>query len=254
MNNYEEKQAARKARYEDAAKRAESASNTAYRRVKSIGDMIPFGQPILIGHHSEGRHRADVRRMDNLRSKCVAESQKAEHYAQKAASVGTGGISSDDPEALTKLRIELEGLEKLQEAMKQRNKLIKKNDRAGLAALGLSPEEVERLFTKDCMGCIGYPTYRLANNGANIRRIQKRIVELARNQAREDVEQVCEGYTYREDTTENRVMFEFAGKPSEDIRAILKSNGFKWSPSRGVWVRQLNNAGIYAGKCVKEKI
>lgn len=33
---------------------------------------------------------------------------------------------------------------------------------------------------------------------------------------------------------------------------MLKRNGFKWSPSRGAWVRQLNNAGIYAASQVRK--
>ncbi|MGE8450885.1 MAG: hypothetical protein ACN6OP_09780 [Pseudomonadales bacterium] len=64
------------------------------------------------------------------------------------------------------------------------------------------------------------------------------------------VEVETEGYTYREDVEENRVMFEFDGKPEQNVRDLLKRNAFKWSPSRNAWVRQLTNSGIYAGKMV----
>ena len=49
-------------------------------------------------------------------------------------------------------------------------------------------------------------------------------------------------------------MFEFTGKPDEQVRNVLKRNGFKWSPNRGAWVRQLNNAGIYAGEIVRKAL
>jgi hypothetical protein len=29
----------------------------------------------------------------------------------------------------------------------------------------------------------------------------------------------------------------FPGKPSDEIRARLKSNGFRWSPTAGAWQR-----------------
>ena len=43
-----------------------------------------FGQPILVGHHSEGMHRAAIKRSSNAMDKCVEESKKAEHYDSKA--------------------------------------------------------------------------------------------------------------------------------------------------------------------------
>ncbi|WP_234882873.1 hypothetical protein [Xanthomonas perforans] len=61
-----------------------------------------------------------------------------------------------------------------------------------------------------------------------------------------------DGFTYREDVAENRVMFLFDAKPDQATRTLLKRYGFKWSPSRDgqPWVRQLNNAGIYNGRQV----
>ena len=46
-------------------------------------------------------------------------------------------------------------------------------------------------------------------------------------------------------------MFIFPGKPDEDTRSLLKSHAFKWSPSRGAWVRHLNNAGLWAAKTIR---
>lgn len=35
---------------------------------------------------------------------------------------------------------------------------------------------------------------------------------------------------------------------------MLKSRGFRWSPSEGAWQRLLNNAGIYAARYVVQSI
>lgn len=44
-------------------------------------------------------------------------------------SVGTGGISSDEPQAIEKLKLKLEKLEKHQELMKAANAAIRMKDR-----------------------------------------------------------------------------------------------------------------------------
>lgn len=45
---------------------------------------IPFGQPILVGHHSERRHRKTIERAWNNLGKSVAESEKAKEYQRRA--------------------------------------------------------------------------------------------------------------------------------------------------------------------------
>jgi hypothetical protein len=253
FNPYEQKQAARKERLEDLAERLKEQSNTAYDNARQMASVIPFGQPILVGHHSEGRDRRYRARISGQYDKAAELAAKARYYEERAASVGTGGISSDDPEAVDKLRAELAKLEAAQEKMKQANTLVRKNDRIGLASLGFSETRISQLFTPDFCGRIGFPDYALTNNGANIRRIRKRIEEL--QTAPTDTTERQEGEaTIREDATENRVMLIFPGKPSDEVRAMLKASGFKWSPNRGAWVRFLNNAGRAAAQYVVTKI
>lgn len=259
MNSYEAKQAARKARFEERAAKASAESASTYDRARSMGQSIPFGQPILIGHHSEQRDRNFRNRIHDTYGKAFALQDKASHYASKAASVGTGGISSDDPEAIQKLREELAHVEASQERMKAANKAIRahktpEDQAAALVALGFTEAQAAEAVKPDFCGRVGFPSYALSNNNANARRIKGRIAELEKRGQREDVEKEGNGYTYREDTEENRVMFVFPGKPDEATRAVLKRNAFKWSPSRGAWVRQLNNAGLWAAKCVREAL
>lgn len=259
MNSYEAKQAARKERYEERAANARAESSSTYDRAKSMASAIPFGQPVHVGHHSEKLDRSFRERIHNTYGKAFALQDKAQHYEQKAASVGTGGISSDDPEAIEKLRAELANVEQAQERMKAANKAIRthKTEEARIAALvaqGLTEAQAAELLKPDFAGRVGFPPYSLSNNNASARRIAGRIAELEKLRQRVDVEQEADGYTYREDTGENRVMFVFPGKPDDATRALLKRHAFKWSPSRGAWVRQLNNAGIWAAQEVKKAL
>jgi hypothetical protein len=82
-NDRAEERADRQATYAD---NAASRSAAAFAGVQRISDGIPFGQPILVGHHSEGRARADIRRMDNGMRKGVDESRKADYHAGRAES------------------------------------------------------------------------------------------------------------------------------------------------------------------------
>ncbi len=72
-------------RFGEYAGNAEARSDAAYARVREIGDGIPFGQPILVGHHSERRHRRDIERMDAGMRRSIDENRKAEHYERRAA-------------------------------------------------------------------------------------------------------------------------------------------------------------------------
>lgn len=259
MSSYAERQAARRERLEAAADRAAVASGTTYLRARTMASAIPFGQPILVGHYSEGRDRRYRARIHNTFGKAFAMQDQAQDLARRAAAVGTGGISSDDPEAIAKLHEQLAAAEASQVRMKAVNKAIRANKTpearvAALVAQGFTQERATEMLRPDFCGRIGFPGYALSNNNANIRRIEGRIAELEAAARRVDVEQAGNGYTYREDTDENRVMFLFDCKPDEQTRAVLKANAFKWSPTRGAWVRQLNNAGIYAGKCVREAL
>ncbi|KKN73239.1 hypothetical protein LCGC14_0402240 [marine sediment metagenome] len=120
MNSYEAKQEARKARYEELAEKnqAEAAREFHKGDLREEVSGIPFGQPIRVGHHSEGRHRNAIKRANNAMRRGIEAQSKAGHYAAKAANVGKGGISSDDPEAVVKLREKLAKLEARQERMK----------------------------------------------------------------------------------------------------------------------------------------
>lgn len=259
LNAYEAKLEARRDRYEDRAATARTQSAATHRRAHDMASVIPFGQPILVGHHSERGDRNFRGKISRTFEKSFELHKKAEHYDNKAASVGTGGISSDDPDAVQKLRKQLEGAERTQETMKAVNKAIRsskspESQKAALMALGYTEVQAAQVLEKDCFGQIGFASYSLTNNSANIRRLKGRIADLEKSKQRVEVERAGNGFIYREDTTENRVMFIFEDKPGEATRKLLGDNSFNWSPTRNAWIRKLTNAGIWAAKGVLEKL
>lgn len=181
------------------------------------------------------------------------EYQQIQGLLSKIKSVGMGGISSDDPDALDKLRAKLDRLVQHQKLMKAANAAIRMKDTeagdAKLELLGFDEHEIAQLREPDYCGRVGYPAYELSNNNANIHRIQERIKELEKR----ETEPAPDGWTFPGgevvvNTEENRLQVFFGGKPEPSIREELKSNGFRWAPSQGAWQRQLTDNALRAAK------
>lgn len=83
--NSQERAKAKAERYSDWADKAQQRSADAFNRSEAATAGIPFGQPILVGHHSEKAHRAAIERSWQNMGKSVAESEKAKEHEQKAA-------------------------------------------------------------------------------------------------------------------------------------------------------------------------
>lgn len=74
--------------HEARAERAATEADVRLGMARALGDMIPFGQPILVGHHSEKRHRSHLNKIDtNMRKGVEAhkESVAEERLAASAA-------------------------------------------------------------------------------------------------------------------------------------------------------------------------
>lgn len=256
-NAYEARLEARRERYLALAERARTASAASYDRVRRICEHIPFGQPILIGHHSERHARADQRRIENGMRASIEADNKASYYKQRAASVGTAGISSDDPEALDKIAAKVARLEQTQAIMKAANAIIRKHKCQpsaipALVAAGLSETQAAKLLTPDFCGCVGFPTYSLSNNNANIRRLKDRITQLERLEAQRAAVETADaspveigGVRIMENFDANRLQIFFPAIPSEEIRKQLKSYGFRWCRTEGAWQRHLSTSAKY---------
>lgn len=225
LNTYEQKQQARKERYEELAQKNEAKASSLYQEGRRALELIPFGQPILIGHHSERADRSYRARGLGKLQKSFEISDKAEYYSNKAESVGSAGISSDDPDAIDKLKIKLAKLEEQRQAYKDYNKKQKAKGEPIMEA------------------------FYLTNLGANIRTVTKRIAVLEKRATMETNPDITgPGFILRENKDENRIQFIFDGKPSEEIRTALKRGGFRWSPTNGAWQAYLTNRSRYITK------
>jgi len=258
VNPYEAKQEARRERLQRASERARREEESAHGAAARIWGAIPMGQPILVGHHSERRHRRDLAKADRAMRKSIEANDRSKELASRAAAVGSGGVSSDDPEAVQKLRAQLVKHEREQEQMKRANEAIRKHAKAGaiaqvtaLTELGFSEPTARKLLQKDFVGRVGFPGWALTNNNKNIHRIKKRIAELtARDTApeRAAVTGEVEGIAYEivENREANRVQIRFAAVPSKAVRQRLGAAGFRFSRAEGnAWQRKLSPGAWY---------
>lgn len=220
MNSYEERQEAKREAIRERAEKIRAKAEHLHKEGWERLQSIPFGQPILIGHHSEKSDRSfrsgAVRKID----RSVELATHADELESRADNIGTGGISSDDPEAIAKLELKLLNLKAGHAEMVSQNKAARTN-------------KIEK----------PYAAYQLANSSAAIRSVQKRIDNLkARAETAPMTEKSGNGWTMYEDKDTNRIVITFSGIPSESIRKSLRSYGFLWTPSRTAWTRRATNS------------
>lgn len=258
MNSYEQKRAARIDRLQERAAKAGSTATALWSRGHKMASVIPFGQPILVGHHSEVRDRNYRSRIEGTFRKASEATDKASYYSDKAeAAENNTSISSDDPGATVKLREKIQTAETFQEHMKNVNKLLKGKkgpDRPALNALGINDTSIDMMLTPDFAGRVGYPSYAITNNGANIRTMKQRLELLTSRASDETTEIIINGVKIVENVEENRLQMFFAGKPADNIRTELKSTGFRWSPYNGCWQRQRSNSATWGAKRIAESL
>lgn len=71
-------------RFEDYSDKRGRESDQAHKQVQSICDGIPFGQPILVGHHSERHARKDAERIENGMRKAVKLWETSKYWTMRA--------------------------------------------------------------------------------------------------------------------------------------------------------------------------
>ncbi len=259
QERYDAKIEAKRDRYAERADKARSASHAAFESARVVADGIPMGQPILVGHHSEGRHRRDIARIDRGMRKGIAEESKAAHYAHKAESYGTHGISSDDPGAVGKLRAELAELEQCRELEKTANASMRRAAKKLAKELGRDLTQADHVTLIPTLGlpdtltrsllsyARAFPWLPQFGNGtsASIRRVEKRIAELETVAAMPDRFVRGTGYSVEWNKADNRVQIYFVDRPSDAVIARLKSHGFRWARSIAAWQRHASEGAWY---------
>lgn len=167
-------------------------------------------------------------------------------------------IKSGDEKEIEKLEEKLEGLKELQETMKAANKALRMKDvekgNEALRNMGYSDSKIKELREPDFCGRIGFPNYALQNNNANIHRVESRIKELKVAKEKGTQETECKFFKIVRNTEEMRLQLIFEGKPEPEVREVVKSNGFRWTPSQSAWQRHLNRNSEYSLERVIEAL
>ena len=261
-SNFEERRQNRKDRYEELADQNRQQSEERYQTARNIGSHIPMGQPILVGHHSERGHRADLKRIDNNMRKSIEHDGKARYYEDKVQTIENDNtIYSDDPEAIQKLKQRLSDLEEHQAWMKAVNKLCRSKkltdeqiaehleDEYGLSASGI----LGLLNPQYSYQKRGFQTWQLSNNNANIRRIKERIAQLEKAESEETCERMMGEVKLVDSVEHNRLQIFFPDKPSAEVRTRLKQQGFRWSRQQGCWQRHRSNTATYQAERIVQE-
>jgi hypothetical protein len=228
-------------RREEWANSREAKSNEAFKRtdLSESATGIPFGQPILVGHHSEGAHRRVIARAESAMRAGVEHSNMASHHHYKAAGIRSQldrSIFSDDENAIQAIEDRIAGREQERAKNNAINKIIRRKPKnestpekiEELGALGISEATATLLLEPDFCGRVGIPSYVNQNLGGNISSDRKRLaglkVQLERKEAAEETD---EGVTVT--NSNGWCIVTFAEKPDYSIIKELKDSGFRWS-------------------------
>lgn len=249
---HESRKAARITRYENLIKKHQHLANERYKRYQSISSCIPLGQPILVGHHSERRHRADLKRIDHSMRKLSEHHDKAEYYKTKLESLlNNNNIYSSDEDAINKLEIRLKLIVDKIEAFKQFN--INWKSKGLEEAYKLWP--FRRDIVESIVDCHKWtwndekgqrepidrrilPSYVLTNLNAKLKRYEDKLQSL-KSIKEMDAAVWFESDAVKAVVEDARINVYFNEKPNEQTRMRLKRSpiALKWSPSRSVWTR-----------------
>lgn len=185
-----ERKAARVERLRGWADGREAKAEAAFAGADRIADMIPMGQPILVGHHSEGRHRRDLDRIDRGMRAGIDHGRKAERMAEKATNIeraAAAAIYSDDPDAVEQLEAKLAGLEAERARWKAYNAACRKAKGCTAEALALLDARQRADIASTARTCSSFmgrygqaPSYHVSNLSGNISRLRARLANLKR--------------------------------------------------------------------------
>lgn len=260
MKTYEERQESKikktRARISKAKKIAEENDLSLYGEEKS---GIPMGQPILVGHHSERRHRRHLEKIEEKVRKGYESAKEASRLEDKLhAQESRKAIDSDNPDARELLNFKIQKLDSQRKTAKMINHFIRSGCNVSELAQYLRLNFDEYFADSDLqasrmMESKGFPTWYFTNLGAEVRRLQKRLVELnAMDVGWEPIETEI-GKAYVE---EGRVILSLKEKPNEEGLKAIKSSplAFKWSPTNKVWMRKhtATTQSKFFRKCVSE--
>ncbi|EGY9635542.1 DUF3560 domain-containing protein [Salmonella enterica subsp. enterica serovar Rough O:c:z] len=83
-NTLSDRQEQRAGRFSGYSEKRAGESEQTLEQVDALASVIPFGQPILVGHHSERRARRDAQRIENGMKRAVMLFERAEYWQERA--------------------------------------------------------------------------------------------------------------------------------------------------------------------------
>ena len=173
---------------------------------------------------------------------------------EKYALKNLNAVYSTAEKKLTELeqyRLKLAANIKLQEDMKATNKAhkayLKNPDTKLLGPLSSAMQEVVKNYVPQySWETHPFAPCQLTNNNATIKRMKAHLVTLEYKNEAEEKNEEFTGLTIRRNYDEDRLQLLFDDVPGSEVRTLLKSKGFKWSPRFTAWQRQLTGNAIYA--------
>lgn len=227
----------------DWGHKAESRSAAAFDQAHQIADGIPFGQPILVGHHSEAHARRDADRIMSNMDKGVQEHLLAKHHQAKASGLADQlerSIYSDDTNAIEALEARIAEREAEAQGMVDCNKAWRKSkgDVPTFARLmGFTLEGAQRIADNIEHACSWekqpYPAYELSNLRNRINTDKKRLEEIKTRQARAERAEAAGGVLV-EDLPMGYVRLTFDEKPPRAVLDALHAAAFHYGA--GSWL------------------
>lgn len=235
---------------------AESASQKAAGRFSAADravDGIPFGQPILVGHHSEKRHRRALEKCQNAMRKGIELEDKARHHASVADTLTARletNIFSDDSDAIAQLEARIAEREAACDRITTINKALRREIKAGATAanladaewcarLGLTAVEIAGLLRELRYGMRTgstqlptFPAYTTSNMRNLIRADRKRIEAIRQQTKRQADADAAGGMLITRHVDVNWCSVTFAEKPEREILNALKAAGYCWGGGR----------------------
>jgi hypothetical protein len=179
----------RLAKREEWARGRDRKAAAAFGSASSLSSSIPFGQPILIGHHSERRARNDAKRIQNRMMAGLECSDMADNHRSKAANIKSAldrTIFSDDANAVERLTEKISRLKIIAERIKKYNESARKAAKTGgtgdITILSEWEQKDLASLIKNCPYQLrdgnAFPAYRLTYISADIKRANDRILTI----------------------------------------------------------------------------
>lgn len=235
------------------AESATKKSERYFRASRAATEGIPFGQPVLVGHHSERHHRRALEKSDTAMRNACENTAKASRHSSIAATLEDRlerTIFSDDANAIQALEAKAAGCRALAELYKRANVAWKKSKGSPDFWKLLDPrptDEELRGLAYQLRGHVAMWGDRLASNGrplqlkyplcsttspaAEARRCLERIKQIRHQNARSERAEASGGVLIE---GEAWVSVTFAEKPERDVLETLKAAGFRWAG--GSWI------------------